>query len=227
MSTPRSRSRGSAAPPGPTLAHEQPFLADGARVAGLDEVGRGAWAGPLTVGAVILDPNDVPAGLRDSKRLTPDRRTVLAGMLTERAVVGIGEVEVDELDRLGLAAALRLAARRAVDALPVRPDAVLLDGTVDLLAGRGFVTRCLVGGDDRSASIAAASIAAKVHRDGRMVAAEMPYPPYGFARHKGYPSPAHRAALDEHGPCAFHRHSWRPIQALTTRQPVLPGTEPS
>lgn len=206
------------------MAYEQPFLADGARVAGLDEVGRGAWAGPLTVGAVILDPSDVPDGLRDSKRLTPDRRATLAGMLAERATIGIGEVEVEELDRIGLAAALRIAARRAVAALPARPDAVLLDGTVDLLAGSGLVTRCLVGGDDRSASIAAASIAAKVHRDTRMVAAHTPYPRYGFASHKGYASPAHRAALQEHGPCALHRHSWRPIQDLVARQPSLPGT---
>ncbi len=206
---------------------ERPLLADGARVAGLDEVGRGAWAGPLTVGAVMLDAADVPAGLRDSKRLTPARRTVLAERLAEGAMIGIGEVEVAELDRIGLAAALHLAARRAVAALPVRPDAVLIDGTVDLLAGSGLVTRCLVGGDDRSASIAAASISAKVHRDRRMVAAAEDHPPYGFARHKGYPSAAHRAALADHGPCVLHRQSWRPIRALTAQQPSLPGTTPA
>jgi ribonuclease HII len=211
---------------GPTLTPEQPFLATGAIVAGVDEVGRGAWAGPVTVGAVVLDPDAVPVGLRDSKRLTPARRNVLAQALSVGAAIGIGEVDVAELDRVGLGVALRLAAARAVAALPRRPDVVLVDGTVDLLAGTGFATHCLVGGDDRSASIAAASIAAKVHRDARMVAADDDFPGYAFARHKGYPSPAHRAALAEHGPCALHRHSWRPIRALTASQPSLPGTAP-
>lgn len=225
MSPPRTRASTSRAP-GPTLDPEQPFLAIGAVVAGIDEVGRGAWAGPLTVGAVVLDPDAVPVGLRDSKRLTPARRDVLAEALAAGAAVGIGEVEVAELDRVGLGAALRLAAARAVAALPRRPDVVLVDGTVDLLAGAGFTTRCIVGGDDRSASIAAASIAAKVQRDAQMVAADEDFPGYAFARHKGYPSPAHRAALAEHGPCALHRHSWRPIRALTASQPSLPGTSP-
>lgn len=203
---------------------ERPFLAEGAVVAGIDEVGRGAWAGPLTVGAVVLDPAAVPAGLRDSKRLTARRRSALAEVIVARAVIGIGEVAVPELDRIGLAAALRVAAARAVAALPVRPDVVLVDGTVDLLAGTGTRSRCLVGGDDRSVSIAAASIAAKVHRDAGMVTADDRFPGYAFAHHKGYPSPAHRAALAEHGPCALHRHSWRPIQALTGAQPTLFGT---
>ncbi len=208
-------------PPGPDLEHERPFLAEGAVVAGIDEVGRGAWAGPLAVGAVVLDPEAVPSGLRDSKRLTTRRRSALAEVIATRAIVGIGEVAVPELDRIGLAAALRVAAARAVAALPVRPDVVLVDGTVDLLAGTGMAARCLVGGDDRSASIAAASIAAKVHRDAGMVAADDRFPAYAFARHKGYPSPAHRSALAEHGPCALHRHSWRPIQALMGRQPRM------
>lgn len=211
-------------PPGPTFEAERALLADGALVAGLDEVGRGAWAGPLTVGAVMLDPDDVPVGLRDSKRLSPARRQAFAEVLASRAEVGIGEVAVPELDRVGLAAALRLAARRAVAALPSRPDVVLVDGTVDLLAGTDMSTRCLVGGDDRSASIAAASIAAKVHRDTGMVAADEPFPGYGFAAHKGYPSPAHLAALAELGPCALHRHSWQPIRALVASQPSLFGT---
>jgi ribonuclease HII len=219
--------RTGAGPIGPTLEHERPFLAEGAVVAGIDEVGRGAWAGPLTVGAVVLDPDAVPAGLRDSKRLTAGRRYVLAEVIAAHAVVGIGEVDVAELDRLGLAAALRVAATRAVAALPVRPDVVLVDGTVDLLAGTGTSSRCLVGGDDRSASIAAASIAAKVHRDAGMVLADDRFPGYAFARHKGYPSPAHRAALAEHGPCPLHRHSWRPIQALTGAQPSLFEPRPS
>lgn len=223
-STATSTSR--AGPPGPTFEVERSFLAEGARVAGLDEVGRGAWAGPLTVGAVVLDPDDVPAGLRDSKRLSPARRGAFAEVLASRAQVGIGEVAVSELDRVGLAAALRLASVRAVAALPRRPDVVLVDGTVDLLAGTGMTTRCLVGGDDRSTSIAAASIAAKVHRDAGMVVEDERFPGYGFGAHKGYPSPAHRAALAELGPCALHRRSWQPIRALIAVQPSLPGTRP-
>jgi ribonuclease HII len=221
---PTAASVSHAGPPGPTFEVERVLLAEGALVAGLDEVGRGAWAGPLTVGAVMLDPDDVPLGLRDSKRLSPARRHELAEVLASRAQVGIGEVAVPELDRVGLAAALRLAAHRAVAALPRRPDVVLVDGTVDLLAGTGMATRCLVGGDDRSASIAAASIAAKVHRDTGMVAADGPFPGYGFAAHKGYPSPAHLEALAELGPCALHRRSWQPIRALMATQPSLPGT---
>jgi ribonuclease HII len=223
---PIAASASRAVPPGPTFEAERVLLAEGARVAGLDEVGRGAWAGPLTVGAVVLDPDDLPVGLRDSKRLSPARRRAFAEVLSDRAEVAIGEVEVSELDRVGLAAALRLAAVRAVAALPRRPDVVLVDGTVDLLAGTGMTTRCLVGGDDRSASIAAASIVAKVHRDAGMVGADGPFPGYGFGAHKGYPSPAHRAALAELGPCALHRHSWQPIRALLATQPSLPGTRP-
>lgn len=206
---------------GPTLDAERPHLAAGAIVAGLDEVGRGAWAGSLTIGAVVLDSTSVPAGLRDSKRLGARRRATLADALAEQAEIAIGEVEVEELDRVGLAAALRLAAARAVAALPRQPDVVLIDGTIDLLEGTGIRTECLVGGDDRSASIAAASIVAKVHRDTSMIAASPRFPAYGFAAHKGYPSPAHRAALAEYGPCALHRHSWRPIKALSGAQPSL------
>ena len=199
---------------GPDLGHEAPHHAAGRVVAGLDEVGRGAWAGPLTVGAVVLDPAAVPAGLRDSKRLTPARRRVLADHLAIHAQVGIGEVAHTELDEIGLAAALRLAARRAVAALPRTPDVVLIDGTVDLLVGTGTRTELVIGGDDRSVSIAAASIAAKVHRDAGMVAAAPRHGAYAFDRNKGYPSAEHRDALARLGPCALHRRSFAPIRAL-------------
>jgi ribonuclease HII len=190
-------------------------------IAGVDEVGRGSWAGPLTVGAVVLDLDDVPTGLRDSKRLTPRRREELAAEIHRRAAVGIGEVSCVELDAIGLAAALRVAAVRAVQALPVTADLVLIDGTVDLLAGRDVRSRTVVGGDDRSASIAAASIVAKVHRDAQMGTYDAEHPYYGFAANKGYPSPNHREALATYGPCALHRRSWRPIRDLLT-QPSLP-----
>ena len=205
---PRRRDRG------PDTAIEVELLAEGLVVAGLDEVGRGAWAGPLTVGAAMLDLAAVPDGLRDSKQLRPERRQVLDRSLRACAEVATGEVAHTELDRVGLAAALRLAAARAVAGLPRRPDVVLIDGSVDLLDGAGYRTRLLIGGDDRSCSIAAASIVAKVDRDRWMIDQDPMHHPYGFAANKGYPSPQHRAALAEHGPCDLHRRCWQPIRDL-------------
>ncbi len=204
-----------------TVDLERAYTDTATRVAGIDEVGRGSWAGPLTVGAVVLDLDDVPRGLRDSKRLTPRRREELAAEIHRRAAVGIGEVPCGELDELGLAAALRVAAIRAVRALPITADVVLIDGSVDLLAGQGVRSTTVIGGDDRSASIAAASIVAKVHRDAQMCTYDVAHPPYGFAANKGYPSPSHREALATYGPCQIHRRSWRPIQVLLG-QPSLP-----
>lgn len=204
-----------------TVDIERAYTTTATTIAGIDEVGRGSWAGPLTVGAVVLDLDDVPTGLRDSKRLTPRRREELAVEIHRRAAVGIGEVPCGELDELGLAAALRLAAVRAVRALPVTAEVVLIDGAVDLLAGHDVRSTTVIGGDDRSASIAAASIVAKVHRDAQMRTYGTEHPRYGFAANKGYPSPSHREALANHGPCALHRRSWRPIRSLLG-QPSLP-----
>ena len=207
--------------PGPTTEVEREAAGRGLVVAGIDEVGRGAWAGCLTVAAVALDLDAVPTGLRDSKRLTPQRRETLSTAVRDGAAVGIGEVEHTELDELGLATALRVAARRAVDALPIMVDVVLIDGVVDLLPGTDWQRSMIPRGDDASASIAAASIVAKVHRDARMRAADADHPVYSFAANKGYPSPAHRAALAVHGPCALHRRSWQPIRQLLAA-PQLP-----
>lgn len=206
------------APAAPTTRVERRWWDQGAVVAGLDEVGRGAWAGPLTIGAVILSREQRVVGLRDSKDLAPPDRERLAARLWQVAEIGIGRVPNDELDRIGLAAALRLAARRAVDALPVRPDVVLIDGNVDLLADYGTRNQTLVRGDSRSRSIAAASIVAKVRRDAEMVGSDPLHPAYRFASNKGYATPAHREALTNHGPCVLHRRSWAPIAAL--RRPV-------
>lgn len=211
-----TRSTTPPSPPGvgPDLVTEREFGAEGLLVAGLDEVGRGAWAGPLTVGVAVLDLAAVPPGLRDSKLLLPQRRTELDRQVRDHAEVATGEVANDELDEVGLAAALRLAAQRAVEALRRRPDVVLIDGNVDLLAGLGYRTEVLIGGDDRSCSIAAASIVAKVQRDAWMVGQAPRHPPYGFDTNKGYATDGHRRALAEQGPCELHRRSWRPIQAL-------------
>lgn len=214
MATTPARSR----PPAPSTRTERRWWDQGARVVGIDEVGRGAWAGPVTVGAVVLNPARLLRGLRDSKTLRPPRREELAVRLAEHAEdVAIGRVDNVEVDRLGLGAALRLATQRAVDALTNPPDVALIDGTVDLLAGTGMPVETLVGGDARSTSIAAASIVAKVHRDTEMCAHDPHHPRYGFASNKGYPSPQHRRAIAEHGPCALHRRSWSPF----TEQPTL------
>ena len=181
-------------------------------VAGIDEVGRGAWAGPVTYGAVILRRTQRLYRLRDSKMLPPARRTVLAARIRERALaVAIGRASNDEIDRLGMSRAMRLAASRALDGLPLRPDVCLLDGNWDFLRGATTHNELIIGGDRRSASIAAASIVAKVTRDDEMTSLSDGYPAYGFCSNKGYPAPVHLRALDRWGPCVLHRHSWRPV----------------
>ncbi len=204
----------------PGVHVERPFWDEGAVVAGVDEVGRGAWAGCVSVGAVVLPSDRRMYKLRDSKVLDPVRREELADRLGRFAHgIGIGHASNDEIDRHGMSPALRLAARRAVEALPVRPDVLLLDGRWDFLSGFGTHNELVVHGDARSASIAAASIVAKVTRDRLMVTAGEEHPPYAFASNKGYPSPAHRSALAVHGPCRLHRRSWAPIAAMA--QPSL------
>ncbi len=198
----------------PGIVHEQPHWERGALVAGIDEVGRGAWAGPLTLAAVVLPADRRIYKLRDSKQLAPTAREHLAARIHERALgVGIGHASNEEIDRIGLSAAMTLAARRALDALASAPDVVLLDGHWDFLGDPDRTTETIVRGDARCASIAAASIVAKVTRDRLLVDAAPRYPAYGFASNKGYPSPDHIAALQDHGPCEIHRHSWAPIAA--------------
>lgn len=222
MSTRSSTSR-PARGDGPDAVTERAFDAEGLLVAGLDEVGRGAWAGPLTVGVAMLDLAAMPAGLRDSKLLTPERRTELDRHVRDHAEVATGEVPHDELDGVGLAAALRIAAQRAVEALHRRPDVVLIDGNIDLLAGLGYRTEVLIGGDDRCVSIAAASIVAKVQRDTWMIAQAPHHPAYGFDTNKGYATEQHLRALATYGPCELHRRSWQPIRALLGGQQLTMG----
>jgi ribonuclease HII len=205
----------------PGLSHERHWWDQGALVAGLDEVGRGAWAGPVTYAAVVLPSDRRMYKLRDSKVLDPPRRKELAARLQGFAIaIAVGHAGNDEIDALGMTGALRLAARRALDGLAVRPDVCLLDGNWDFLAGAGTINERIVHGDACSASVASASIIAKVTRDALMVDACPSFPIYGFSSNKGYPSPEHQASLAEHGPCALHRRSWAPIRALS--QPTLP-----
>jgi ribonuclease HII len=189
-------------------------------VAGVDEVGRGAWAGPVTYAAVVLPRHRrLPRGLRDSKRLWPAERERLAARLAHRALaIGVGWASNDEIDRDGMSAAMRRAAARAVDDLALRPDVLLLDGRWDFLAGYGTVNETLARGEARSASVAAASVVAKVARDACMREAGAAWPAFGFADNKGYPTPDHLAGLDRWGPCPLHRRSWTPVAAAGTRR---------
>lgn len=187
-------------------------------MAGVDEVGRGAWAGPLVAAAVILPPEYRLTRLRDSKLLTADMRTRLDVRIREKAVAfGIGVVEVEELNRNGFPWALRQSGMRAIRELAPPPDRILLDGRHDYLAGE-HECETIVGGDGTELCIAAASIVAKVHRDGLMKGLSDGYPEYGFADHKGYGTPVHRRALKEHGPCDQHRSQWKPVNDLLQQQ---------
>ncbi|WP_433435905.1 ribonuclease HII [Nonomuraea sp. CA-141351] len=181
-------------------------------VAGIDEVGRGAWAGPVTVCAVVTDLSEPPAGLTDSKQLSAARRVPLADELAAWAIgVGYGEATHTEVDALGMTEALRRAARRALEALPVRPDAVILDGKHDYI-GPPWLVRLEVKGDAASVSVAAASVLAKVRRDTYM--GTIGCEEYGFAENAGYPSPLHQEALARLGPTPHHRLSWSYLDDL-------------
>lgn len=200
----------------PPLDFEQASWGRAEVVAGVDEVGRGAWAGPVTCAAVVLDPHARIYKLRDSKLLDHDRRVRLAERIATRAAAAaVGHASNDEIDRWGMTRALQVAARRAVDGLGTHVDRILLDGNFDFLAAHPAPVTTIVKGDARSASIAAASILAKVARDRLMMALDDHHRDYDFASNKGYPSPEHIAALDEVGPCRWHRHSWQPIAART------------
>ncbi|WP_431894600.1 ribonuclease HII [Nonomuraea sp. bgisy101] len=195
--------------------YEIETLLAGARgkiVAGIDEVGRGAWAGPVLVCAVVTDLSEPPGGLTDSKQLSAARRTALVPEL-ERWAKGIayGEASHEEIDALGMTEALRRAARQALDALPRRPDVVILDGSHDYI-GSPWPVRLEVKGDQASISVAAASVLAKVRRDAHM--ATLGCDEYGFAENAGYPSPVHQAALAELGPTPHHRLSWSYLDDL-------------
>jgi ribonuclease HII len=186
------------------------------RIAGVDEVGRGAWAGPVVVCAVVAGPGfpDPPEGLTDSKRLTPKRRAALAAELPGWvAAYAIGEAGHEEIDAIGMTAALRRAAVSALEQLPQRPDAVLLDGSHDYI-GRPWPVRCAVKADLRSVSVAAASVIAKVYRDRLMAELGEAHPQFAFGENAGYPSPAHQRALADLGPTPYHRLSWSYLDDL-------------
>lgn len=183
------------------------------RVCGVDEAGRGPWAGPVSAGAVILDPARLPTGLNDSKKLTARARAALEPEIQALAVAwGVGFASVEEIDGLNILKATGLAMRRAVEALGVAPDHALVDGNYRFDLPCPVTT--VVGGDGRSLSIAAASILAKVARDRVMEAMDLAHPGYGFSAHKGYHAPDHVAALRRLGPSPIHRRTWAPVRRL-------------
>ncbi|MGH7384470.1 MAG: ribonuclease HII [Candidatus Rokuibacteriota bacterium] len=180
------------------------------RLAGVDEAGRGPLAGPVVAAAVVLEPGARIAGVDDSKRLLPEERRRLFEVIRARAVaVGVAVIDHVTIDRINILQATRLAMGQALAALEVEPELVLTDFVT--VPGLRCPQRNLVEGDRRSASVAAASIIAKVTRDRIMEAADREFPVYGFGRHKGYATPEHRTALERHGPCALHRRTFAGI----------------
>jgi ribonuclease HII len=200
-------------PPSPDLSFEQALWAAGvSRVGGIDEAGRGPLAGPVAAGVVILPPHpeimERLAGVRDSKQMTPAQRQAACLRIQEAALgYAVGFAEAAEIDEMGILPATRLAAWRALQALELAPKHLLLDYL--FLPEVDLPQTSLIKGDCRSLSIAAASVLAKTARDARLVKLEEEYPGYGFARHKGYGTAAHRAALQRLGPCPQHRRSFR------------------
>jgi len=188
--------------------HERQARTAGYRlIAGLDEAGRGPLAGPVVAAAVILPPDLVLAGLNDSKQVAPERRAELYDRIIAEAVAwGVGEVDVEYIERENILQATYEAMRRAVTQLAIAPDFLLLDAV--RLPGVGIPQRPIIHGDALSASIAAASIIAKVTRDRLMCRYDELYPGYGFARHKGYGTAEHWQALRRLGPCPIHRRSF-------------------
>ena len=198
----------------PDLSHEQ---ATGGRVAGIDEAGRGPWAGPVVAAAVVLNREAIPAGLNDSKKLSAKKRDQLFEQINATAQVGIGQASVDEIDQRNILNATYLAMTRAVAALPTLPDHLLIDGN-QLPNDLPCPAEAVIKGDGKSLSIAAASIIAKVTRDRIMANLARSFPAYGWERNAGYGTAQHREALNLVGVSPHHRRSFAPIHRLMTQE---------
>ncbi|AWK81166.1 ribonuclease HII [Photobacterium damselae] len=192
----------------------EPFVYPEANlIAGVDEVGRGPLVGAVVTAAVILDPNNPIEGLTDSKKLSEKKRNALFDEIKEKALAwSLGRCEADEIDELNILQATMVAMQRAVAGLNITPDFVLIDGnkTPEL----PMAAQAVVKGDLRVTEISAASILAKVTRDREMDELDAQYPQFGFAKHKGYPTKAHFAALEEHGVIEQHRKSFKPVKRI-------------
>jgi ribonuclease HII len=215
--TPHPRDRAEI-PHFPSLACEQELWQRGlTRLAGLDEAGRGAWAGPVAAGAVILPPDpqvlELLSGVRDSKQMTARAREMWARRIQEAACAwAVGMADCEEIDAIGILPATRLAMRRALERLSPTPQHLLIDALH--LPGTALPQTALIHGDASALSIAAASVLAKTARDALMEGMGAVFPEYGFARHKGYGTRAHQEALAKFGPCSQHRRSFAPVKSM-------------
>jgi len=227
----------------PSLRVERSLQRDGYRlIAGMDEVGRGALAGPVSVGVVVIDEHTrtVPQGVKDSKLLSPAARERMVPAVRRWATdYAVGHASAAEIDAIGIMAALRLAGVRALESLRVIPDLVVLDGNHDWLtdpARDGLLgligdgpcpppVTTMIKADMKCSSVAAASVLAKVERDGMLVAFHDDFPQYNWAGNKGYSAPEHLAAIKLHGPCELHRRSWHPFTGdAPAWEPVTAGS---
>ncbi|MEM9667636.1 MAG: ribonuclease HII [Pseudomonadota bacterium] len=182
------------------------------RICGIDEAGRGPWAGPVTAGAVILDPEMPISGLTDSKKLSEKKRLQLEQDVKDKALTwGVGWASREEIDQLNIRQANHLAMRRAVAGLNASPELILIDGN-DAPPNLPCTARTIIKGDLTEPCISAASILAKTARDRLMIELDEQYPEYGFAAHKGYGTAAHSEALKRFGPCPVHRMSFAPVR---------------
>ena len=182
-------------------------------IAGVDEVGRGPLAGAVVAAAVILDPAQPIEGLADSKKLSAKKREALAAEIRLKALAwSLGRAEVEEIDRLNILQATFLAMQRALEGLAIQPDQVLIDG--NRCPKINYAMQAIIRGDALSPAISAASILAKVSRDAELIRLDQLYPAYGFAQHKGYPTPMHLNAIHQYGVLPIHRRSFKPIKIL-------------
>ncbi|MDR1854868.1 MAG: ribonuclease HII [Azoarcus sp.] len=192
------------------------------RVCGVDEAGRGPLCGPVMAAAVILDPSRPIAGLADSKKLSARAREKLEALIKERALAwSVATATAEEIDRLNILHASMLAMRRAVAALSITPDEVLIDG--NRCPDLALPMRAIVGGDALEPAISAASILAKTARDAHMLELDRRYPQFGLARHKGYPTAAHLEAIRRHGVADFYRKSFAPVRDILANPPLWSG----
>ncbi len=207
-----------AAVPKPTFHEERALLMRGfSLIAGVDEAGTGAWAGPVFAAAVVFPLDSRLSLVRDSKTLSPSQRARLVGEIKAAAVNwAVGSASVGEIGSLNVRGAALLAMRRAIEALPARPDHLLIDAF--RIQDLDIPQKSIIHGDLRVKSIAAASVIAKTERDAHMAELARQYPGYGFEAHKGYGTAAHQAALAKLGPCAAHRMEYAPLKALTLGQ---------
>ena len=198
----------------PDFSFETACLAQGfTRIAGVDEVGRGPLAGPVTAAAVVLDPAHIPAGLNDSKRLTARRRQDVLAAILDSADVSVAHASVAEIDALNILRASHLAMERAIAGLSKPPDHVLIDGNM-IPRGLTLPAQAIIKGDALSLSIAAASIVAKITRDAIMWDLAQQFPGYGWETNAGYPSKSHRSALQNLGVTPHHRRSFKPVHNI-------------